>query len=106
MTPDRIDLVDEDDTRGVLLALLEHVAHPAGADADKHLDEIRAGDREKRHVRLAGDGPRQQGFTGAGRTDQQDAFRYLAAEALEFLRVLQVLDDLLELLLRLVDAGD
>src|SRR3546814_10832848 len=71
MAADRVDLVDEDDAGGVLLALLEHVAHPAGADADEHLDEIRAGDGEERHVRLAGDGPRQQRLAGArGRSEE------------------------------------
>ena len=38
---DGIDLVDEDDRRGLRLGLLEQVAHPAGADADEHLDEVR-----------------------------------------------------------------
>ena len=44
-------------------------------------------------------------LAGAGRPDQQHALRDLAAEPLELLRVLQELDDLLEFLLRLVDAG-
>ena len=39
-----VDLVDEDDARRVLLALLEQIAHPRGADADEHFDEIRTGD--------------------------------------------------------------
>ena len=52
---DRVDLVDEDDAGRVLLALLEEVAHARGADADEHLDEVGARDREERHVRLAGD---------------------------------------------------
>src|SRR5690606_41943690 len=33
VTAHGIDLVDEDDARRVLLGLLEHVAHAAGADA-------------------------------------------------------------------------
>src|SRR3546814_15467108 len=40
------------------------------------------------------------------RADQQTALRDLAAEALELLRVAQELDDLLQLLLGLVYAGD
>ena len=40
MTADRVDLVDEDDARRVLLALFEKVAHARGADADEHLDEV------------------------------------------------------------------
>src|SRR5262249_44203222 len=51
---DRVDLVDEDDTGGVLLALLEQVADAAGTDADEHLDEVRAADREERDSGLAG----------------------------------------------------
>ena len=43
------------------------------ADADEHLDEVGTGDGEERHVRLAGDGARQQRLAGAGRADQQHA---------------------------------
>src|SRR6202043_2137696 len=67
MPADRVDLVDEDDAGRVLLALLEHVAYPAGADADEHLDEVRARDGEERHVGFAGDGAGEQGLAGAGR---------------------------------------
>ena len=59
MAADRVDLVDEDDAGRVLLGLLEHVAHARGADADEHLDEVGAGDREERHLGLAGDGARR-----------------------------------------------
>ena len=79
MPADGVDLVDEDDAGGVLLALLEQVAHPGGADADEHLDEVRAGDREERDVGLAGDRPGQQGLAGSGRAYQQHALGDLAA---------------------------
>src|SRR3546814_20805769 len=49
---------------------------------------------------------RSQRLAGARRADQQTALRDLAAEALELLRVAQELDDLLQLLLGLVSAGD
>jgi len=39
----RVDLVDEDDARRVLLGLAEEVAHARRADADEHLDELGAG---------------------------------------------------------------
>ena len=106
MAADGVDLVDEDDAGRVLLRLLEHVAHAGGADADEHLDEVGAGDGEERHVGLAGDGAREQRLAGAGRADQQRAARDAAAEPLEFLRVAQELDDLLQVVLGLVDAGD
>jgi hypothetical protein len=56
---ERIELVDEDDARRGLLRLFEQVAHARRADADEHLDECRAADREERHRRLAGDGARE-----------------------------------------------
>ena len=40
MAADRVDFIYENDARRVLLALLEEVANPACAHADKHLDEI------------------------------------------------------------------
>ena len=103
---DRVELVDEDDARGLVLGLLEQVADARGADPDEHLDELRAGQGEERHVRLAGDSPRQERLTGARRADEQDAFRDPAAEPLVLLGVLQEVDDLDELRLGLVDAGD
>ena len=106
VTADRVDFVDEDDARRVLLALLEQIADAAGADADEHLDEVRSADREERHVRFAGDGAREQRLAGAGRAHQQHALRNASAEFLEFLRLLEELDDLDEFFLGLVDAGD
>ncbi len=104
MTPDGIDFVDEDDARRVLLRLLEHVAHAAGADADEHFDEVRTRDREERHVGFAGDGACDQRLAGAGRTDEQAATRDAAAKALEFLRVAQEFDDLFKIGFRFIDA--
>ena len=62
---DGVDLVDEDDAGRVLLALLEEVADARGADADEHLDEVGAGDREEGDVGLAGDGAREERLAGA-----------------------------------------
>ena len=106
MPADRVDFVDENDAGRGFLALLEHVAHAAGADADEHLHEVRAADREERHVRFAGDGAGEQRLAGAGRADHQHAFRNAAAELLEFLRVAQELDELLHFVLGFLDAGD
>ena len=105
MAADRVDLVDEHDARRVLLRLLEHVADTAGAHAHEHLDEVGARDGEEGHVGLAGDRARQQRLAGAGRADQQHALGDAAADGLELLRILEELHDLLEFLLRLVDAG-
>src|SRR5580692_11483185 len=68
-SPSGIDFVDEYDARGVLLGLLEHVAHARSADADEHLDEVGAGDGEERHLGFARDCTRQQRLAGTGRAD-------------------------------------
>ena len=103
---DGVDLVDEDDRRGVGLGLLEQVADARGADTDEHLDEVGTGDRVERHAGLAGDSAGQQGLAGAGRPVEQHALGDLGAHGLELARALEELLDLLELLDRLVDAGD
>ena len=104
MPADRVNLVDEDDAGCVLLALFEEVADARRADADEHLDEVGAADREERNVGFAGHGPGQQRLACSRGAHEQDAFGNASAELLEFLRFLQELDDLLELFLRFVYA--
>ena len=87
VTPNRVNLVDEDDAWCMLLGLLEHVAHPRCADTDEHLDEVRAGDREERNFRLARDGARKQRLTGSGGPYHQHSARDLAAELLKLRRI-------------------
>jgi hypothetical protein len=106
LAADGVDLVDEDDAGRIALGLVEEVADAAGADADEHLDELGAGDGEEGHARFAGDGSGEQRLAGARRPDEEHAARDARAEAVELLRVFQELDDLLEVRLGLVDAGD
>ena len=53
MTTDRIDFIDEDNAGRVLLGLLEHVAHAAGANTHEHFDKVRSGNGEEGHIGLA-----------------------------------------------------
>ena len=106
MAADRVDLVHEDDAGRHLLRLLEEVADTRRADADEHLDEVGAGDREERDARLTGDRSREQRLAGARRPVQEHAFRNPRAERLELLRVLEELLDLVQLLHGLVRTGD
>ena len=103
---DGVDLVHEDDAGARLLRLLEQVAHTRGADPDEHLDEVRAGDGEEGHACLTGDRAGEERLTGAGRAVEEHALRDPRAERLELLRVLEELLDLVQLLDRLVGAGD
>ena len=70
---DGVDFVDEDDAGRVLLALLEEVADARGADADEHLDEVRAADREERDVGLAGDRAGEQRLAGSRGAHEEHA---------------------------------
>ena len=106
LASDGIDLVDEDDARRVLLRLLEEVADTRGTDTDEHLDEVRTRNREERHAGLTGNGAREQRLTSARGAEEQDALRDAGTELVEFFRVLEELDDFLELLLRLIRTGD
>src|SRR5437762_7222910 len=101
MTADRINLVDEDDAGRILLTLLEQIAHARGADADKHLDEVRSRDREEGHVCFAGNRTRQQSLAGSRRAHHQNAFGNAAAEFLKLLRFFEELDDFLKFFLGL-----
>ena len=70
-----VHLVDEDDTGRLLLRLLEEIADPARPNAHEHFHEVRPGNGEKGHSRLAGHGFCHERFARAGRTDQQDSRR-------------------------------
>src|SRR5205085_12080742 len=105
-TPDRVELVDEDDRRRGVLRLREEIANARGADADDRLDELRRRHREERHVRLARDCAREERLAGAGRAAQENAVRDARAELAVLLRIAEKVHHLEELLLRLLDAGD
>src|SRR6202012_2107555 len=89
MAADRVDLIDEDDARCVLLALLEEIAHAARAPPDQHLHKVRTGDGEERHIRLARNSARQQRLAGARGSDQQHTLGNAAAQLLVLLRLAQ-----------------
>ena len=106
VTPHSIDLINENQTWCIFLALLKHVAHTAGADTDEHFDEIRSRDREKRHVSFTSNGTSQEGFSGSRSTDHQNAFRNATTEFLELTRITKEFDDFLKLFFCLLDACD
>src|SRR6516225_1104239 len=105
MTPYGIDFIDKDDARGILLALLEQITHPACANPDKHFDKIRARNGKERHIRFPGHSPCQQGLARSRRSNQQHPLRNPSAELLKLLRLAQELDDLAQFLLGLIDAS-
>ena len=106
MASDGVNLVYEDDGGCVALRLVEQITYAGRADADEHLDELRAGDREEGHACLSGDGSAEERLADARGADHEHALGDVRAEGEEALRVLQELDDLLQLRLGLFDACD
>jgi len=77
------------------------------ADADKHLHEIRSADREERDIRLARDGARRAGFFPVpGEPTIRMPLGMRPPSFWKPLGVLEELDQLLDFVLRLLDAGD
>src|SRR3990172_695142 len=76
----RIDLIDKDDAGRILFRLRKKVPYARGAHADKHLHKVGTTNAEEKDIGLAGDCPRQQGFAGAGRANQQQPLRYPPAQ--------------------------
>ena len=107
MAADGVDLVDEDDARRVALALLEEIAHAATRRRRRTSRRSPSRDIEKNGTPASP----ATAFASSvlpepGGPEQQRALRDPPAQPLELLRLLQELDDLLQLLLGLVAAGD
>ena len=100
-----VDFVYEDDAGGVVLGLIEEVAHARSTHADEHLHELRAAYGKERHASLAGHGARQQCFAGSGRADEQHALGYACPQCLKFLARFQELHYLAQVLLGFFNAG-
>ena len=106
LTAHRVNFVDEDDARRMFFGILEHIAHPSRAHADKHFDKIRAGNREERHLRLARNRTRQQRFSGTRAAHHQHAARNASAELLKLGRIAQKLHQLCDFFFRLFTTRD
>ena len=102
---DGVQLVDEDDRRGVVLGRLEQVPDAAGAHAHDELDELRGRHEVEGHVGLAGHGPGEQRLAGPGRPGQQHPLGHHGPQPPVAVGVLEEVDDLGHLVLDLVDAG-
>src|SRR4051812_41395216 len=105
MPSNRVDLVNKDDARSILLALLEKVSDATRTHADEHFDKIRTRDGEERNIGFAGNRTGQQSLTCSRRSYQQHALGNASAQFLEFLRLAQEFDDLFQLFLGFIDAS-
>jgi hypothetical protein len=60
-----IDLIDEDDTRSVLLTLNEEVTNSGRSHSHEHLNKVRTGDAKERHTGFTSDSFGQERFTSS-----------------------------------------
>src|SRR5579859_79602 len=94
-----INLVYKDNARCVLFSLIKQISYAAGSHTHKHFDKFRAANAEKRCVSFTSNGSRQQRFTSTRRPDQKYALGNLGPNTLKLFRILQKLNNLLEVLL-------
>ena len=100
---DGVELVDEHDRGRVLPRLLEELADPRRSEPREQLDERRGALRVEVGARGARDRLGKERLAGPGRPVEEDPARHPRPESLEALAVAEELDDLGELLLRLVE---
>ena len=105
MASDRVDFVNEDNARRVLLGLFKHIAHAAGTNAHEHFNKVRTGNRKEGNIGFARNGASQQCFTCSRRANQKRALRNFSAEALKFVGVLEEVNDFDQVFLGLIYAG-
>ena len=105
LTTDSIDLVDEDDARGILLGLFEQIANAACTNTDEHLNELRARDREEGNTRFASHSLGKKRFTGARRANQETALGNLGPDGREAFRILEEVNNLGQFQLGALNAG-
>src|SRR5256712_2287592 len=104
---DRVEFIDEQDARSVLLGLLELLAEALLALSVVLRHDLRALNRIEIRARFVRHRLRDERLAGAGRSVQEDPFRRIDPEALEQLRVFQrELDHLADLHQLLLESAD
>ena len=103
---DGVELVDEDDARRVAARILEEAPHAGRAHAGIHLDEVRTTGEQERDARLSGDRARQERFTRARGSDEEDALGDPSADRHKATRLTQEIDDFFDFVFGLVDTRD
>ncbi|MNC17112.1 hypothetical protein D3C75_649790 [compost metagenome] len=105
LASDSVNFIDKDNTRSILLGILEQVTDTGCADTDEHFHEVRAADAEERHTCLAGYRSGEKGFTCTRRAHQQHTLGNTGSYCSELAGILEELDNLYKLLLFFICPG-
>ena len=89
MTTDRVNLINEDQTRSVLFALFKHIANTAGTHTDEHFDKVRSADGEEWNVRLTGNRTSEKGLTRSRRAYHENTFGDFSSNFTKSLRIFE-----------------
>jgi len=84
----------------------EHVANTGGTNADEHFDEFRSADVEKRDIGLSGCRSCEKGFPCSWWSHQKNPFWNIGTRFSKFFRVLEVIHDFAEVILRVIQTGN
>src|SRR6266516_6745111 len=103
-SPNRIDLINENNARCILACLGKEITHTAGSHPDEEFDKVGRARTEERHPGLSGDRARQQGLAGPRWANQQDALGDMRPDLAEALWVTQEVDHLAQFRLSLINA--
>ena len=102
--PQGVQFVDKDDARRGRLRLREEVAHAGRADADEHLNEVRAAQAKEGHAGFPRHRLGQESFAGPGCADEQDPLGDLPPKPAIVLWALEEIDNFHELGASLVNT--
>src|SRR6266568_5927771 len=103
-SPNSIDLINENNARGVLACLGKQITHTAGSHTDEEFDKVGRARTEEGHPGLSGDRTRQQGLAGTRWANQQDTLGDMRSDLEEALWVTQEVDHLAQFHLGLINA--
>jgi hypothetical protein len=105
LTPNGIQLIDENEARGVLFRILKEISNPRGTDTHKHFHKLGSANAKKRHPSFSSHCPGQQGFPCTRRPYQEDALGDFRPQIIELLGVFEKLYDLDQFLFGLIHSG-
>mmetsp|Transcript_5696 Transcript_5696/g.8390 ORF Transcript_5696/g.8390 Transcript_5696/m.8390 type:complete len:204 (+) Transcript_5696:1126-1737(+) len=106
LTSNGINLINEDDARGVLLGLVKHITHTRSSNSNEHLHEFGTRNGDEWHTGLSSNSLGEEGLTGTRGSVKDNTTRNAASILSVSLRLLQEVNYLSELELGSVTSSN
>ena len=94
LTSNCINLVNENNTGGVLLSLGENITYTRSSNSDKHLYELGSRDGDEGNSSFSSNSLCEKGLTGTGRSIKDNSTRNTASVSIVKLRLLEEINNL------------